>query len=143
MDIQIEKRPNLNIKRRRNNLLPKMTEQENEKKAEEKAEKRSEEKVDQSEKIEKELEKEATNLSEDKTKAELMKKIIDKTPSPGLWPGQTDEGVLGVSYEDLDKILPLAEKGLSVEEIGKEINIDREKISRAIERMKKTEFKRK
>jgi len=73
----------------------------------------------------------------------VPKKIIDKTPSPGLWPGQTDEGELGISYEDLDKILPLVEKELSVEDIEKEINIDREKISRVIERMKKTEFKRK
>ena len=73
----------------------------------------------------------------------VPRKIIDKTPSPGLWIGQTDEGELGISYEDLDKILPLVEKGLSVEEIEKEINIDRKKISRAIERMKRTEFKRK
>ncbi len=73
----------------------------------------------------------------------VPKDIIDKTPSPGLWPGQTDEEELGISYEELDRILPLVEKGLSLEEVEKEINIDREKISRVIERMKKTEFKRK
>lgn len=73
----------------------------------------------------------------------VPRKIIDKIPSPGLWPGQTDEGELGISYEDLDRILPLVEKRLSVDEIEKEINIDREKISRVIERMKRTEFKRK
>jgi NAD+ synthase len=31
--------------------------------------------------------------------------IIDKTPTAGLWPGQTDEGELGVTYEVADQIL--------------------------------------
>jgi NAD+ synthase len=31
--------------------------------------------------------------------------IIDKPPSAGLWEGQTDEGELGFSYEELDRYL--------------------------------------
>jgi len=31
--------------------------------------------------------------------------IIRRRPSAGLWPGQTDEGELGISYEELDRIL--------------------------------------
>ncbi len=31
--------------------------------------------------------------------------IIKRTPTAGLWPGQTDEGEIGVKYSDLDKIL--------------------------------------
>jgi len=31
--------------------------------------------------------------------------IINKCPSAGLWPGQTDEGELGINYEELDSIL--------------------------------------
>lgn len=31
--------------------------------------------------------------------------IIAKPPSAGLWPGQTDEGELGFSYEELDQYL--------------------------------------
>jgi NAD+ synthase len=31
--------------------------------------------------------------------------IIDKPPSAGLWPGQTDEAELGFSYEELDRYL--------------------------------------
>lgn len=31
--------------------------------------------------------------------------IIDKPPSAGLWPGQTDEGELGISYPKLDAVL--------------------------------------
>jgi NAD+ synthase len=32
-------------------------------------------------------------------------RIIEKTPSAGLWPEQTDEGELGVTYDVADKIL--------------------------------------
>ncbi len=31
--------------------------------------------------------------------------IIKMCPSAGLWPGQTDEGELGINYEELDRIL--------------------------------------
>ena len=31
--------------------------------------------------------------------------IMEKPPSAGLWQGQTDEGEMGVSYEDLDRAL--------------------------------------
>lgn len=34
-------------------------------------------------------------------------RIIDKTPTAGLWKGQTDEGELGVSYETADKVLTM------------------------------------
>ena len=32
-------------------------------------------------------------------------KIIDRPPSAGLWPGQTDEKELGISYDDIDRYL--------------------------------------
>jgi len=35
----------------------------------------------------------------------IPQEIIDKPPSPGLWAGQTDEGELGLSYEELDRYL--------------------------------------
>jgi NAD+ synthase len=31
--------------------------------------------------------------------------IIDKIPTAGLWPGQTDKAELGISYSKLDDIL--------------------------------------
>ena len=34
-------------------------------------------------------------------------RIIEKTPTAGLWPGQTDESELGVSYEMADQILTM------------------------------------
>jgi len=35
--------------------------------------------------------------------------IIDKPPSAGLWEGQTDEGELGFSYDELDRFLMTGE----------------------------------
>jgi NAD+ synthase len=35
----------------------------------------------------------------------LPRRIVEKTPTAGLWPGQTDEGELGISYPQLDDIL--------------------------------------
>jgi NAD+ synthase len=31
--------------------------------------------------------------------------IVDRPPSPGLWPGQTDEGEMGITYAEIDAIL--------------------------------------
>ena len=42
--------------------------------------------------------------------------ILAKPPSADLWPGQTDEGELGASYDDLDRILfALVDRRWSVE----------------------------
>jgi NAD+ synthase len=35
----------------------------------------------------------------------LPERIRNKRPTAGLWPGQTDEGELGLSYDELDRIL--------------------------------------
>ncbi len=35
----------------------------------------------------------------------IPQQIIDKPPSAGLWPGQTDEEEMGLSYEELDRYL--------------------------------------
>ena len=44
--------------------------------------------------------------------------IREKTPSPGLWPGQTDEGELGASYDQLDALISgNTPKGLTDEQI--------------------------
>jgi len=73
----------------------------------------------------------------------VPKKIIQKIPSAGLWEGQTDEEELGISYEELDRVLPLLEKNVSVDEIHRNTKIDKEKIGSVKKKMKKTEFKRK
>ncbi len=35
----------------------------------------------------------------------LPARIINKTPTAGLWPGQTDEGEIGLTYDEMDQIL--------------------------------------
>jgi NAD+ synthase len=42
--------------------------------------------------------------------------IIDKPPSAGLWEGQTDEGELGFSYDELDRYLASGEASADIEE---------------------------
>jgi NAD+ synthase len=73
----------------------------------------------------------------------VPEKIIKKVPSAGLWEGQTDEGELGISYTELDKILPLLEKNTPIDKILQETGVDQVKVKKVMERMKKTEFKRK
>jgi len=38
-------------------------------------------------------------------------RIVEKPPSAGLWEGQTDEGEMGIAYEDLDRVLEAIESG--------------------------------
>jgi NAD+ synthase len=40
----------------------------------------------------------------------IPEKIITKPPTAGLWPGQTDEGEMGLFYPELDDILERREK---------------------------------
>ncbi|MCM8796180.1 MAG: NAD+ synthase, partial [Candidatus Omnitrophica bacterium] len=53
----------------------------------------------------------------------IPKKVVNKKPSAGLWPGQTDEGEMGITYKDLDDILLRMEKNkrqiLSEEKVEK------------------------
>lgn len=41
----------------------------------------------------------------------VPREIIEKKPSAALWPGQTDEGEMGITYAELDEILKLIERG--------------------------------
>jgi len=40
---------------------------------------------------------------------EVPAPIIEKPPSAGLWEGQTDEGEMGFSYEELDRYMAKGE----------------------------------
>jgi len=37
--------------------------------------------------------------------------VIERPPSAGLWPGQTDEGEMGITYEALDAVLEAMDRG--------------------------------
>ncbi|UCB43504.1 MAG: NAD(+) synthase [Dehalococcoidales bacterium] len=47
---------------------------------------------------------------------DIPREIIDKPPSAGLWPGQTDEAELGLSYEEIDRYLLTGEASVKVRE---------------------------
>jgi NAD+ synthase len=44
----------------------------------------------------------------------IPREIIDKPATAGLWPGQTDEGDFGFSYDDLDRYLTTNEAASAV-----------------------------
>ena len=73
----------------------------------------------------------------------LPEKLVYKAPSAGLWPGQTDEGELGVTYRELDSILFLhIEKGLNEKDIIG-WGIEEEKVEKVMRLMRQSEHKRK
>ena len=49
----------------------------------------------------------------------IPKEIIQKPPSAGLWAGQTDEGEMGITYEELDRYLISAK---AAEEVKKKVD---------------------
>lgn len=66
----------------------------------------------------------------------LPRAILERVPTAGLWSGQTDEGELGIAYEDLDRILLGLELQLRPEEIAERAGVDvkqTERIERLVE----------
>jgi len=72
----------------------------------------------------------------------LPKQVILKTPTADLWPGQTDEGELGLAYTEMDLILQgLVDLGLSPEQVIARGH-DRERVRKVYDTMNRTAFKR-
>jgi len=73
----------------------------------------------------------------------VPKRIAEKPSSPRLWPGQTAEGELGVSYEVIDSILySRFERWLPEEEIARALNVPLEVVNRILRMVKRTQHKR-
>ncbi len=67
--------------------------------------------------------------------------IIKKAPSAELWEGQTDEGEIGITYEELDKILYLyVDMRLTYKEIVK-MGFEAETVRKVIDKTRKALFK--
>jgi NAD+ synthase len=49
----------------------------------------------------------------------VPQEIIDRPPTAGLWEGQTDEEELGITYENLDKILIALENNVGLSDFDK------------------------
>lgn len=73
----------------------------------------------------------------------LPKKIIAKTPSAGLWKGQTDEGEMGITYEKLDAILLGIELGLDEKGIAQRAETTRKEVERISMIVRMSSHKRK
>ena len=58
----------------------------------------------------------------------LPNEIVEKTPSAGLWPGQTDEGELGITYADLDRVLLGIELQMEPEAIAEKAQVPLERV---------------
>ena len=58
----------------------------------------------------------------------VTEKIVEKTPSPDIIPGMTDEYALQMKYETLDQILYGIEKGINDQQIEKEAGVTQKNI---------------
>ncbi len=71
----------------------------------------------------------------------VPKKILKKSPSAELWVGQTDEGELGIKYEEADKIMhELVDEKRPESEVREKYG--KEKVNRIIDKIYKNHFKR-
>lgn len=71
----------------------------------------------------------------------LPEKIITNVPTAGLWPGQTDEGELGIDYGTLDRILELFGKNKNVAQVVEELQMPQEKVMSVWMRVRKNAHK--
>jgi NAD+ synthase len=68
--------------------------------------------------------------------------IVTKVPTAGLWAGQTDEGEIGVTYNEIDTILFLhIERKYSPDKI-KAYGVDSDKVDRVLGMMARSQHKR-
>jgi len=74
----------------------------------------------------------------------IPEQVIAKAPTAGLWEGQTDEGEIGMTYEDIDRVMTGKLIGLNAQEIefaNKKPSIHKKSIETIISRAKSNEFK--
>ncbi|MGC9315087.1 MAG: NAD+ synthase [bacterium] len=69
--------------------------------------------------------------------------VIEKTPTADLWQGQTDEGELGITYAEADRIIfAHFDQGKSPEQLAEE-GFDKSKVDLVLRKYEWSEFKRK
>jgi len=68
--------------------------------------------------------------------------ILDKPPSADLWVGQTDEGELGFTYEQVDRLLYLLVDRRRSREACVNAGFERRFVERVVELIRKNHFKR-
>jgi NAD+ synthase len=68
--------------------------------------------------------------------------IISKPPSADLWSGQTDEGELGFTYENVDRLLYLIVDQRYRPEECVEAGFNEKFVGAVVERIRRNQFKR-
>ncbi len=68
--------------------------------------------------------------------------ILQKPPSADLWEGQTDEGELGFSYAEVDKLLLHLVDGRYTPDQCIEAGFEPEFVAKVLEQMRRNQFKR-
>jgi len=69
--------------------------------------------------------------------------LVMRTPSAGMWTGQTDESELGLDYDTLDAILSLRVDGpLSTAATARELDVPAEQVERVLDLVEGSEHKR-
>lgn len=72
----------------------------------------------------------------------VPEQIVRKKPSADLWPGQTDEGDLGISYRELDRLLYFMVDERRTDDELKSIGFNLKDVVRIRTLVKKNQFKR-
>jgi len=72
----------------------------------------------------------------------IPENIIQKPPSPGFYPGHTDEDELGIDYTTLDLILYSWEKDSDASKIAKDLGISQAQVMSVLRRVKTNGHKR-
>jgi NAD+ synthase len=72
----------------------------------------------------------------------INQRIINKAPTAGLWPNQTDEEEIGVPYDKLDSFLKGCELKQNERDLAKDLNLSEEQIKRIKKLVKNSQHKR-
>lgn len=72
----------------------------------------------------------------------IPERVVNKPPSPNLWPGQTAERELGMNYGSIDLILLGLEQGIRMEAIARETRLPIDQVTSIAERVSKNQHKR-
>jgi NAD+ synthase len=73
----------------------------------------------------------------------IPEQIQKKTPTAGLWVGQTDEEELGLTYEEVDRLLHQMVDKRQTAEDAIALGFEKGMVERAVSLIKNSEFKRK
>ncbi len=73
----------------------------------------------------------------------LPAEVINRAPTPDLWPGHTAEGELGLSYDVIDEVLYwIFDEGLDPGEVPQRAGVPREAVEKVMEMYRRSEHKR-